>query len=83
MTRDTFKSFFNNILYFTDSPGNIIIVTELAESTNDDYGTLLLTKRKDYIFTWNFGKYKNKISHSENCLPELYIQAGLNKFDEF
>ena len=29
----------NNVLYFTDSPGNILIETVLAESTNDDDGT--------------------------------------------
>ena len=71
MIRDNCRTQLNNVLYFTDSPGNILIETVLAESTNDDDGTWLLTKRKYHILTWNFGKYKNTIAHSENCFPEL------------
>ena len=48
-----------------------------------DEGTWVLTKRKYSIFTWGFGNYKNTIAHSEKCLPELYIQAGFSRFDEF
>ena len=49
----------------------------------DNVGTWVLTKRKYYIFTWDFGRYKNKIAHSEKFLPELYIQDGFIKFSGF
>ena len=41
--------------------------------------TWVLTKSKYSIFNWDFGKNKNKIAKSENCLPELDIQAGFIK----
>ena len=40
-------------------------------------------KNKNSIFTWDFGKYKKKIAHSENGLPELEIQDGFSKLDGF
>ena len=49
----------------------------------DDEVTWVLTKRKYFIFTWDFGKYKKTIAHSEDCLPESEIQAGLSKVSEF
>ena len=49
----------------------------------DDEGTWVLKKRKYSIFTWDFGKYKKAIDHSEIFLPGLYIQAEFIKFDEF
>ena len=49
----------------------------------DDEGTWVLTKIKYYIFTCFFGKYKDIIAQSENCLPELDIRAGFRKFDLF
>ena len=54
----------NNVLYFPDSTVNIISATVLDESIKDDEVTYILTKIKYSIFTWDFGKYKNKISHS-------------------
>ena len=73
----------NNILYFNNSPFNILTATSLDEYMKEDEVTWVLTKSKCYIFTWDSGKYKNTISHSENCLPELDIQAGFSKFSGF
>ena len=56
---------FNDLLYFTSLPVNIISANALAESMNDEEGTWLLTKIKYYICTWYFGRYKNTIAHSE------------------
>ena len=49
----------------------------------DDEVTWSLTKSKYSIFTWDFWKYKNTTAHSENCLPELDIQAGFSMFYGF
>ena len=59
----------NNVLYFLESPVNILSANSLSESMKDDYVTWVLTKREYSIFTWYFGRYKKKISHSENFLP--------------
>ena len=70
----------NNVIYFPESPVNVLIATELAESMKYDEGTWVLTKGKYCIFTWDFGNYKNTKAHLENYLPELHIQASFNKF---
>ena len=60
---------FNNVLYFPDSPVNILSATALPEFIKDDEVTWLLTKIKYTIFTWDFGRYKKAMAHSENILP--------------
>ena len=55
----------------------------MAESMKYDAGTLVLIKNIYSISTWYFVKYRKTITHSENCLPELDIQAGLRKFGGF
>ena len=55
---------FNNVLYFPESPINIISTTSLDESMKDYEVTWLLTKISYYIFTWDFGLYIKTISHS-------------------
>ena len=46
-------------------------------------GTWVLTKNNYFIFACGYEKYKNATSHSENCLPELKIQAGFSNFSMF
>ena len=53
----------NNVLYFTESPVNILSETILTGFMNYDEGTWVPTKSRYSIFTWDFGKYKNTISH--------------------
>ena len=55
------KNELNNLLYFTDSPFNIISATVLAELMKDDEGTWVLKTVKYSSFTWYFVKYKNII----------------------
>ena len=45
----------NNVLYFVDSPDNILSATALAKTIKDYEVTWLLTKRNCYILTWGFG----------------------------
>ena len=49
----------------------------------DDEGTWVLKINKYSIFTWDFGKYKETIAHSEKCLSELDTQAGFSKFSGY
>ena len=73
----------NNVFSWHIDPVNILSATILDESMKGDEGTRVITKREYYIFTWYFGKYKNIISHSENCLPELDIKVGFSNFSGF
>ena len=41
---------FNNVLYFTDSPVNILSEPALAESMKYDKGVWVLTKIKSYFY---------------------------------
>ena len=68
----------NCVPYFPCSPVNILSATSLDESIKDDEGTWV-QKRKYSIFTWDFGKSKNTISHSGNFLAELDIWDGFVK----
>ena len=58
---------FYNVIYFTEYSVKILSKIELTESMKDDEVTWVLTKSKYYICAWGFGKYKEIISHSENC----------------
>ena len=54
-----------DLIYFTNSPVNILSKTGLDNSMKDDKGTWSLTKIKDSAFTWDFKNYSKTISHSE------------------
>ena len=73
----------NNLIYFPYSSVKLLSATAFTEYIKDDEVTWVLTKMKYSIFTWYFGKYKNKITHSENNFPHLEIQSGFGKFDGF
>ena len=52
----------NNIIYFTESPSNILNATELSESMKDYEVTWVLTNRKYSIFTQDFGSEKRQLN---------------------
>ena len=58
----------NNLIYFKESPVNILSENSLDEFMKVDEVTWVLTKRKYSLFTLYFGNYKKTIAHSENCL---------------
>ena len=65
-----------NVLYFPNSPVNIISVVCLADHFDDDYGTSVLTTRNSSTFTWNKQKYTKSLGHSRNRLPEIMVNEG-------
>eukprot|EP00957_Ditylum_brightwellii_P067530 5126674-Ditylum_brightwellii.AAC.1 len=71
------------VLYFPESPVNIISVTLLAEQLNDDEGAYVTTKRKHLIFSWDQEKANLRIEHSQHCLPEIPINAGFSLFKTY
>lgn len=64
------------VLYFPQSPINIMSVTEFAKQLNDEDGTGIDTKMKYSRFYWMGNKYSRKIYHSASNLPELAINEG-------
>ena len=51
------KLVLEDILYFPQSPVNILGVTALASQFEDSHGTWILTRWKSSTFTWNHGKF--------------------------
>ena len=74
---------FNNILYFTDSPFNVLITNALAEYTKYDKVTWVLTKRKYSIFTWYFGRYRSTMAHSKIVFHHYISKLDLAIFMDF
>ena len=60
-----------NVLYFPQSPVNILSITSLADQFNDDDGTGINTKRRKSHFYWNHNKHQRKITHPPSNFPDL------------
>ena len=61
----------------------ILNTIELTESMKYDEVTWLLTKSKYSICAWGFGKYKEIISHSENCFRNYISKLVLASVIDF
>ena len=73
-----------NVLYFPDSPVNIISITAFANQLNDDDGTNIMTARHHSVFQWNFAEYQRTFTHSPTTnLPEIIVNEGYNTFASF
>ena len=75
--------FLQNVLYFPNSPVNILSVTEFANALNDDEGTGIDTKRTKSRFYWDKGQYERTFLHSTSNLPEMSINKGVSSFSWF
>ena len=67
----------DEVLFFPESPVNILGVTKYADQLQDGEGTSIHTKWKYSIFTWNFGKHTRTFDHPPSGLPELQIDNGI------
>jgi hypothetical protein len=67
-----------DVLYFPESPVNILSVTSLANQFNDDEGTGIDTKRNKSLFYWDHNRHHRTINHPPSNLPELPINEGFN-----
>ena len=59
-----------DVLYFPESPVNILSVTKFADQLNDDEGTGIDTKRNHSVLYWNEKKFQRTIRHPASNLPE-------------
>ena len=67
-----------DVLYFPNSPVNILSVTGLATQLGDDEGTGIDTRLHTSRFYWNHGRHERTIHHSSSNLPELPINEGFS-----
>ena len=65
-----------NVLFFPQSPINILSVTEFAKQLNDKEGTGIDTKQLRSRFYWDQNKYFLTIHHPPSNLPEFSINEG-------
>ena len=65
-----------DVLYFPQSPVNILSGTCLADQFKDDDGTGIDTKRNRSRFYWDHNKYQRTIIHPASNLPELPVNEG-------
>ena len=63
----------NDVLFFPNSPVNVISCTSLANQLDDSDGTWIQTKRHHSIFEWDFGSRRRTIHHPASNLPELEL----------
>ena len=73
----------HNALYFPDSPVNIISISRLADSYDDDEGTFVKTTRFQSEFSWDFGKHFKTISHGESRIPEINVSTASDGWTTF
>ena len=71
------------VLYFPQSPINIMSVTELARQLDDKDSTGIDTRMKYSRFYWEGNKFSRKIYHSSSNLPELAINEGATLYTWF
>ena len=62
-----------NVLYFPQSPINILSITDFAKQLDDEEGTGIDTKQLISWFYWDRNKYSFTICHPESNLPEMPI----------
>ena len=72
-----------NVLHFPNSPVKILSVVALADQLKDDWDTWILSRRKQSLFTWDFGKFCTTIIHGTSKLPELTIKTKPDKIETF
>ena len=71
------------VLYFPQSPINIMSITELARQLDDPDGTGIDTKMNSSRFYWQGNKFSRTIHHSPSNLPEPAINEGTSLFSLF
>ena len=67
-----------NVLYFPQSPINILSVTAFAKQLNDTEGTGIDTKQLYSRFYWDSNQFSLRIQHPPSNLPEVPINEGFS-----
>ena len=65
-----------NVLYFPQSPINVLSVTKFACQLKDTEGTGIDTKQLCSRFYWDNNKYSITIYHHQSNVPAMQINEG-------
>ena len=68
----------HDVLYFPQSPINILSVTSFPRQLKEDKGTGMDTKMEYSRVYWDFGKHERIIKHQPSNLPQLSINEGFS-----
>ena len=67
---------FKNVVYFTDSPINILSATVLAESRKEDKGTWVI-KKEIFYFYLEFWEVQKHNSSLRNIYPKIRDSSSI------
>ena len=70
-------------VYFPNSPVNIISITVFADQLEDDEGSSIMTKRRYYVFTWDFGRHSIDLSYPNTRLQTMRVNQAFSSFKYF
>ena len=68
----------DNVLFFPQSPINILSVTSFAQQLNDPEGTGITTVQNNSRLFWDHGKFSRTIRHPASNLPEMPLNEGFS-----
>ena len=72
----SYKYLVEDVLFFPQSPINILNVTCFARQFNDMMGTGINTKQLQYRFYWDSNKFLLTTQHLPSNLPEISVNEG-------
>ena len=71
------------MLYFPESPVNILSVTKFADQLDDDQGTGIDTQKKSLYPLMEENQHRRTIHHAASNLPEMRVNEGWFRFSLF
>ena len=75
-----YRHILKKVLYFPESPVNIVSCTALAREFDDVSGTYIQTFWRHSIFVWDHAQFQCTINHPESNLPEMVINENFSSF---
>lgn len=70
-------------VYFPNSLVNIISITVFADQLEDDEGSSIMTKRRYYVFTWDFGRHSIDLTYPNTRLQTMRVNQAFSSFKYF
>jgi len=78
-----YTTILKDVLYFPDSPVNVLSVTAFAAQLDDDHGTWIKTSRHQSVFTWDNEKFSKTLVHPASNLPQMTVNNGFSVYTSF
>ena len=78
-----YRTVLKDIVYFPNSPVNVLSVTAFAAHLNDDDGTWIKTARHQSVFSWDNEQFTKTLIHLASNLPQMTVNNGYSAFTSF